>query len=304
MTVYLARRLGQVVVTLFILSIMVFGLARLTGDPAPMVLSTEATKSDLDFFKRQYGLDRSLPEQYVVFMGNVARGDFGLSFRYRQPAIDLVLEGLGPTLKLSLAAMAVAIVLGLALGIAAAASGSPTIDRAANLYASFGQAMPSFWLGLMLITIFSIALPVLPSSGYGTPAHYILPVATLAIFASASIARLTQANMREALRSDFVHMERILGISERSVIFRHALRNAAIPIVTYLGLQFGLLVGGAIVTERVFAWPGLGQVVVDAILHRDYPVIQAAVLVTAVLFMLVNLAVDVICRFLDPRSLA
>jgi peptide/nickel transport system permease protein len=304
MTLYLARRIGQMAVTLFILSVMVFGLARLTGDPAPMVLSTEATKSDLEFFRRQYGLDRTLPEQYLVFVGNVARADFGLSFRYRQPALGIVLSGLGPTLKLSSIAMIIAIALGLSLGILAAASGSALVDRAASLYASFGQAMPSFWLGLMLISTFSVALPLFPSSGYGTAAHYVLPVTTLAIFASASIARLTQANMREALRTDFVHMERILGISERSVVLRHALRNAAIPIVTYLGLQFGLLVGGAIVTERVFAWPGLGQVIVDAILHRDFPVIQAAVLITAMMFMLVNLAVDVICRLLDPRLLA
>jgi ABC-type dipeptide/oligopeptide/nickel transport system permease component len=300
-TVFLARRLGQTLITLLVLTLMVFALARLTGDPAPLVLPTEATARDLDFFRQQYGLDRPLPHQYAVFLSNILRADFGMSFRYREPAIGIVLAGLGPTLRLTGLAMLLAVAIGLTLGIAAAVLRNRWVDRAVNLYASFGQAVPSFWLGLMLIILFSITLPWLPSSGHGTAAHYVLPVVTLSIFASASITRLTRANMADVMQSDFIHMERLQGLPESRIVLRHALRNASLPIVTYLGLQFGLLIGGAIVTERVFAWPGLGQIIVDAILHRDYPVIQATVLVTAVLFMLVNLAVDVLCMMLDPR---
>jgi len=301
LSVYLVKRLAQTLVTLLVLTLMVFALARLTGDPAPLVLPTEATAKDMQFFRQQYGLDRSLPEQYLIFLGNVLRGDFGVSFRYREPAIGFVMAGLGPTLRLTGLAMLLAVGIGFGLGILAAVARSPWVDRAVNLYASFGQAVPSFWLGLMLVILFSINLPWLPSSGHGTAWHYVLPVLTLSIFASASITRLTRANMAEAMQADFVHMERVLGLPEVRIVLRHALRNASLPIVTYLGLQFGLLIGGAIVTERVFAWPGLGQIIVDAILHRDYPVIQATVLVTAVMFMLINLTVDVLCMVLDPR---
>jgi peptide/nickel transport system permease protein len=301
MTLFILRRLVQTAVTFLLLTVMVFVLARLTGDPAPLVLPTEATAKDFEFFRRQYGLDRSLPFQYLTFLGNVLTGDFGISFRYRQPAIDIVASGLPPTLKLTGLAMAFATLIGVTLGTAATVSRTRFVDRAVNLVASVGQAVPSFWLGLILVMLFSIAFPIFPSSGYGTAAHYVLPAVTLSFFASSSIIRLTCVNLQEALRSDFVHMERVLGISEARIVLRHALRNAALPIITYLGLQFGLLIGGAIVTERVFAWPGLGQVIVEAILNRDYPVIQATVLVTALLFMLINLAVDILVTVLDPR---
>jgi peptide/nickel transport system permease protein len=301
MTVLIFKRLGQAAVTFLILTVMVFALARLTGDPAPLVLPTEATAKDFEFFRQQYGLDRSLPFQYLTFLGNAFVGDFGISFRYRQPAFSIVAAGLLPTLKLTGLSMLLAALVGVTLGTFAAVSRRPIVDRAVNFVASFGQAVPSFWLGLMLVTLFAIVVPLLPSSGYGTAAHYVLPTLTLSFFATSSIIRLTRVNMDEALRSDFVHMERILGISETRIVLRHALRNAALPIITYLGLQFGLLIGGAIVTERVFAWPGLGQVIVDAILNRDYPVIQATVLVTALLFMLINLTVDVLVTVIDPR---
>jgi peptide/nickel transport system permease protein len=300
-TILILKRLGQTAVTFLILTVMVFALARLTGDPAPLVLPTEATTKDLEFFRQQYGLDRSLPFQYLTFLSNAFVGDFGTSFRYRQPALSIVAAGLLPTLKLTGLSMLLAAVVGVTLGTVAAVSRRTSIDRAVNAIASVGQAVPSFWLGLMLVTLFAITLPLLPSSGYGTAAHYVLPTVTLSFFAASSIIRLTRVNMDEALRSDFVHMERILGISEWRIVLRHALRNASLPIITYLGLQFGLLIGGAIVTERVFAWPGLGQVIVDAILNRDYPVIQATVLVTALLFMLINLAVDVLVTVIDPR---
>jgi ABC-type dipeptide/oligopeptide/nickel transport system permease component len=213
----------------------------------------------------------------------------------------MVTSAIRPTLELTSLAMLLALLVGMPLGILSAVYRGSLIDRLSNLYAALAQSIPSFWFGLMLIMLFAIMIPILPSSGYGTAGHYVLPVVTLSLFASASIARLTRANMQEALRSDFVYMERILALSERRIVLKHALRNASLPIITFFGLQFGLLMGGAIVTERVFAWPGLGQLIVGAILSRDYPIVQAGVLVTALFFMAVNLAVDLICMVLDPR---
>jgi peptide/nickel transport system permease protein len=298
---FLLTRLGQALVTLALLTVLIFVLARLTGDPTPLVLPSEATEADRAFFRRQYGLDRPVHEQYVVFLRNVLRGDFGISFRYREPAFDLVLMAIGPTLQLAGVSMLVAILLGLPLGIAAALRPGSWLAAAVRGYASLGQAMPTFWTGLMLIFVFAISIPVLPSSGYGTAANFVLPAVTLGFYASASVTMLTWANMTEALRSDFVQMERVLGIPRRLIVLKHALRNASLPIVTYLGLQFGLLLGGAVVTERVFAWPGVGQMLVDAILNRDYPVVQAAVMLTAVLVMTINLVVDLLYAVLDPR---
>jgi peptide/nickel transport system permease protein len=298
---FILTRLWQTLITLLLLTILIFILARLTGDPTPLVMPSEATEADRNFFRQQYGLDRPVHEQYVIFLRNVLHGDFGISFRYREPAFDLVLAAIGPTLQLAGVSMLVAMLLGLPLGILAALRPGSWFAAAVRSYASLGQAMPTFWTGLMLIAAFAIMLPVLPSSGYGTPANFVLPAVTLGFYASASITMLTWANMTEALRSDFVQMERVLGIPHRLVVLKHALRNASLPIVTYLGLQFGLLLGGAVVTERVFAWPGVGQMLVDAILNRDYPVVQAAVMLTAVLFMAINLVVDLLYAVLDPR---
>ncbi len=301
MGLIILQRVGQTLVVLLIVTLMVFGLARLTGDPTPLVVPAEATEADRTFFREQYGLDKPVPVQYVIFLRNVLSGDFGISFRHREPAINLVMSAVGPTLKLTGLAMLMAILIGVPLGILAAVFRHGWIERIVNFYASLGQAIPSFWLGLMLILIFAINLRWLPSSGYGSAANYVLPALTLSFYTSASILRLTTANMQEALKSDFVHMERVLGLGETRIVVKHALRNASLPIVTYLGLQFGLLLGGAIVTERVFAWPGIGQTIVEAILSRDYPVIQATVLVTAVMIMIINFAVDMLYLVLDPR---
>jgi peptide/nickel transport system permease protein len=298
---YFIARLGQAVITLFILTVIIFGVARLTGDPTAVVLPAEATEADRDFFRHQFGLDRSLPEQYFVFISKAVQGDFGISFRHRVPAMDMVASAILPTLQLTSLAMLLALAVGLPLGILSAVYPGSPVDRIGNIYAALAQSIPSFWFGLMMIMVFAVIFPLFPSSGYQSAWHFVLPVVTLSLFASASITRLTRANMMEALRSDFVHMEKILALSERRIVLKHALRNAALPITTYFGLQFGLLMGGAIVTERVFAWPGLGQTIVDAILTRDYPIVQAGVLVTALLFMLINLLVDLVCIVLDPR---
>lgn len=301
MAYFLLRRVGETLITLVLVTILVFCLARLTGDPTLLLLPPDSTDAQRAYFRALHGLDRSWPEQYVIFMGNLLSGDMGTSLRYNEPAMDIVLRALGPTLSLAAAGMSLAIVIGLPLGIAAAASGSRVLRRLVEWYASLGQALPPFWVGLTLVMVFALMIPILPTSGYGAARYYVLPAITLAVSTSAAIAGLTQANMQEALRSDFIQLERVLGLPRARIVFKHALRNAGLPIVTYLGLQFGLILGGAIVTERVFAWPGIGQRIVEAILNRDFPVVQATVLVTALLFMIINLIVDLLYIVLDPR---
>ncbi len=301
MPIFIIRRGGEVFATMLVLTIVIFALARLAGDPVPLVLGTEATKSDIEFYRRQYGLDKPLLMQYLTFLGNISHGDFGVSFRYRVPAIGLILPALWATFKLVSVAMLLAIAVGVPLGVLGSVRPRGLLSRFVGWYAAAGESIPSFWFALVLMLVFAVTLGVLPSSGYGTWQHYVMPVCTLALFSSASLAALTRANMVSALQSDFVKMQRNLGMSEPVIIFKHALRNASLPIITFLGLQFGVLLGGAVVTERVFAWPGIGQVLVEAIFTRDYPIIQAGVLVTAFCFMLINLAVDILAGELDPR---
>jgi peptide/nickel transport system permease protein len=301
MAFYFLRRIGETFVTLLLITLLVFCLTRLTGDPAALLLPPESSEASRQYFRVHHGLDRALPIQYVTYLRNVATGDFGTSFRLGDPAIEIVWRALGPTLALAGLGMLLSIFIGVPLGIVAAASPRPWVKRLVGGYSSLGQALPPFWTGLTLVMIFALWLPLLPTSGYGAPRYYVLPALTLAISTSSAIAGLTAANMTEALRSDFIALERVLGLSETRVLLKHALRNASLPIVTYLGLQFGLILGGAIVTERVFAWPGIGQRIVEAILTRDYPVVQAVVLVTALLFMLINLLVDLLYMVLDAR---
>jgi peptide/nickel transport system permease protein len=301
MAAYLVRRLFQTIATALFVTVIVFVLARLTGDPTVLLLPTEATEADRDFFRRQLGLDQPLPQQYLSFIGNVVAGDLGTSFRHRVPALGLVLSKLPATLELACASMLLAIVLALPAGIVAAVRRGSWTDTVVRWFATLGQATPTFWLGLMLILIVSVGLNLLPTSGRGSFAQLVLPTVTLGWYSTAAIARLTRSSMIEVLQSDFVKFERLSGLPEWRIVTRHALKNAAIPILTVMALQFGVLLSGAVVTERVFAWPGIGQLTVDAILERDYPVVQAAVLVTAFLFLLINLAVDLIYSWLDPR---
>jgi peptide/nickel transport system permease protein len=301
MAAYLVRRLFQTIATALFVTVIVFVLARLTGDPTVLLLPTEATEADRDFFRRQLGLDQPLPQQYLSFIGNVVAGDLGTSFRHRVPALGLVLSKLPATLELACASMLLAIVLALPAGIVAAVRRGSWTDTIVRWFATLGQATPTFWLGLMLILIVSVGLNLLPTSGRGSFAQLVLPTVTLGWYSTAAIARLTRSSMIEVLQSDFVKFERLSGLPEWRIVTRHALKNAAIPILTFMALQFGVLLSGAVVTERVFAWPGIGQLTVDAILERDYPVVQAAVLVTAFLFLLINLAVDLIYSWLDPR---
>lgn len=301
MGLFLLRRGAEAFATLLVLTFVIFLLARLVGDPVPLILGTEATKEDMQFLRKQFGLDKPLLVQYLNFLTNIVQGDFGNSFRYRVSAMGLVLPALWATFKLVGSAMVLSVCIGLPLGILSSMKPRGRLSRLVGWYAAAGESIPSFWFALMLMLVFAVTLGVLPSSGYGTWQHYVLPVTTLALFSSASLAALTRANMVSAMQSDFVKMERNLGLPELVIVFKHALRNASLPIITYLGLQFGVLLGGAVVTERIFAWPGVGQVLVEAIFTRDFPIIQAGVLVTAFCFMLINLGVDALATVLDPR---
>lgn len=298
---FLLRRGAEAFATLLVLTFVIFLLARLVGDPVPLILGTEATKEDMQFLRKQFGLDKPLLVQYLNFLTNIVQGDFGNSFRYRVSAMGLVLPALWATFKLVGSAMVLSVCIGLPLGILSSMKPRGLLSRIVGWYAAAGESIPSFWFALMLMLVFAVTLGVLPSSGYGTWQHYVLPVTTLALFSSASLAALTRANMVNAMQSDFVKMERNLGLPEWVIVFKHALRNASLPIITYLGLQFGVLLGGAVVTERIFAWPGVGQVLVEAIFTRDFPIIQAGVLVTAFCFMMINLGVDALATVLDPR---
>ncbi len=301
MGLFLLRRGAEAFATLFVLTFVIFLLARLVGDPVPLILGTEATPEDMQFLRKQFGLDKPMVVQYLNFLANIVQGDFGTSFRYRVSAMGLVLPALWATFKLVGSAMVLSVCIGLPLGILSSMKPRGLLSRLVGWYAAAGESIPSFWFALMLMLVFAVTLGLLPSSGYGTWQHYVLPVTTLALFSSASLAALTRANMVNALQSDFVKMERNLGLPELVIVFKHALRNASLPIITYLGLQFGVLLGGAVVTERIFAWPGVGQVLVEAIFTRDFPIIQAGVLVTAFCFMLINLGVDALATVLDPR---
>jgi len=298
---FILRRLLQTAVTALFVTMIVFALARLTGDPTVMLLPTEATQADRDFLKNQLGLDKSVPEQYFTFISKALSGDFGTSFRYRVPVRDLIATRLPATIELAVLSMVLATVIALPLGIVSALRRGSMIDRLARWFATLGLATPTFWLGLMLILLFAVTLNWLPAAGREHWSSRILPVIALGWFSAAAIARLTRSSMLDAMQSDFVRFERLSGLPEFVIVLKHALKNAAIPIVTYMALQFGVLLSGAVVTERVFAWPGIGSLVVDAILERDFPVVQAAVLVTAILFLLINLATDLFYSWLDPR---
>lgn len=301
MWLFILRRIGQTAVTAVFVSMIVFSLARVTGDPTILLLPSEATEQDRNFFRNQLGLDKPLHEQYLTFLGRVLEGDMGNSFRYREPALDIVLARLPATLELAAVSMLFAIIIALPIGILAAVRRDSWIDTIARWFATLGQATPTFWLGLILILYFSVHLGWFPTSGRGGVENIILPAITLGWFSAAAIARLTRSSMLEALQSDFVRFERLSGLPDWVIVLKHALRNAAIPIVTYMALQFGVLLSGAVVTETVFAWPGIGMIVVDAINGRDYPVVQAAVMVTAMFILLLNLVVDLIYSWLDPR---
>ena len=302
MKAYVLRRLWQSALTLAGVSVLVFVILRvLPGDPAKMLLPEGAPQSAVDELNRQLGLHEPLYVQYGLFVKSVFRGDFGQSFQYRAPALRVVLERLGATVQLALAAMLITVLIGVSLGIVAAVRRGTRYDYASTVLAVLGQSLPNFWLGIMLILLFGVALRWLPTSGFESWRHLILPAVTLAAFPMALVARLTRSSMLEILGRDFIRTGRAKGLAERAVVLRHALRNAAVPLLTVLGLQIGTLLGGAVITESVFAWPGMGKLVVDAIFFRDFPVVQTVLILSATIFVVINLLVDLLYTVIDPR---
>ena len=302
MRTYVLRRLAQSALTLLGVSVLVFVILRvLPGDPARMLLPDGAPESAVAELNRQLGLREPFVVQYGLFLGSVARGDFGQSFQYRAPALRVVLERLPATVHLTLAAMLITIASGVPLGIFTAVRRGTRYDVAGTIVAVLGQSLPNFWLGIMLILLFGVALRWLPTSGFASWTSLVLPAVTLAAFPTALVARLTRSSMLEILNRDYIRTGRAKGLAERSVVFRHALRNAAIPVLTVIGLQIGALLGGAVITESIFAWPGMGKLIVDAIFFRDFPVVQTVLILSATVFVVINLAVDLLYTVIDPR---
>jgi ABC-type dipeptide/oligopeptide/nickel transport system permease component len=301
MRVYLIRRLLQSLLVLLGVSFVVFLILHLTGDPAAVLLPPEASAEDIRRFREAMGFDDPFLVQYGRFLRGALQGDFGRSIRHGEPAFTLVLERLPATFELAGAALLIALCLAIPAGIVSAVRRNTPVDYLATVVALFGQSMPTFWLGIMLILIFSVNLNLLPSSGRGTLEHLILPALTLGLFTTARITRLTRSGMLDVLGQDYIRTARAKGVADRPVVWKHALKNAAIPIVTIVGIELGTLLGGSVITETIFAWPGVGRLSVQAIYNRDYPVVQAAVFLLASTFVLVNLVVDVIYTYLDPR---
>ena len=298
---YILRRLLQGVVLLFVLAIVIFALARVTGNPADLMLPEDATADDRAHLERALGLDRPVYQQLAIFLKGAVRGDLGQSIRYRKPAVEVFFERLPNTLTLVPLALLAAIVVSIPLGLLAAVYRGTMIDRVCATIAVLGIATPSFWLGIVLIYVFSIQLGWLPSARMGGPAHYVLPVITLSAFLVAGMMRLVRSSVLEVLDTEFVKLARIKGLSQTVVIWKHCLRNALIPVVTLFGVFFALLVTGAIVTETVFAWPGVGRLTYEAVIFRDYPLLQAVILLKASIVLGVNLFVDFLYAYLDPR---
>ena len=299
---YIMRRLLLTVPVVVGVSILIFLIIRLIpGDPAIAIAGVHASNEYIEQIRKDLYLDRSLAVQYAIFVRNLARGDLGYSTMTRRPVVVELRERFPRTVELTLLAMLIASVLGISAGIISATRRYSIFDNISMLVALFGVAAPVFWLALMLQLLFAVHLGWLPATGRGTFRHLILPAITLGLASAGLIARITRSSMLEVLRQDFITTARAKGLTEKVVVYKHAFKNALIPVVTIMGLQFGILLGGAVLTETVFAWPGVGRLLVDSILARDYPVVQGAVLVLAVTFVLINLIVDLIYAFLDPR---
>ncbi len=301
MSVYVARRLAQALIVLLGISVVVFVILHLTGDPTVLMLPPDVTAEEVARFRRAMGFDDPLPVQYWRFLRGVLQGDFGNSLRHDEPALGLVFERMPATLELTAVGLGIALLLAIPAGIVSALFRNSGLDYVSTVVALTGQAMPTFWLGIMLILVFAVGFQVLPSSGRGGLANLILPAVTVGLFTAARTMRLTRSALLEVLGQDYVRTARAKGVAERGVVWKHALRNASIPIITIVGLELGTLLGGAVITETIFAWPGVGRLSVQAIYNRDYPLVQASVFVLASTFVLVNLAVDLVYTYLDPR---
>jgi ABC-type dipeptide/oligopeptide/nickel transport system permease component len=302
MGAYILQRLIYAVFVLWGALTVIFLVVRiLPGDPASMMLGAGATEAEVTELQHNLGLDDSMPQQYVTFMSEAVRLDFGESLWLRRPVVESVGERIAATARLALAAVVIALAISFPLGILAALRQRSPIDYAVSVISLIGQSVPSFWLGIMLILIFARQLRWLPSAGSQTPQHLILPAITLALPLVGVLTRLVRSGLLEVMHEDYIRTARAKGLSSRTVLTRHAMRNMLIPVVTVLGIQLGNLLGGAVIVETVFGWPGIGRLLVDAIAKRDYPLVQAAILFITTIFVLINLLVDLSYIYLDPR---
>jgi peptide/nickel transport system permease protein len=298
---YVAARLAQTALVLFLALSAVFAMTRLAGDPVLLFMPMDIQAKDANEWRQRLGFNDPVAVQYARFIGGALRGDFGESLRYRRPALGLVLERLPATLALAASALALTLVVAVPLGVVTAVRRDSWLDHLGTAATVLGQAVPGFWLGLMLIYLFAVQLRWLPTGGTGGLAHLVMPSLVLAAFFAARIARLTRSAVLDVLQEDYIQTARAKGLGAVGVVGKHTLRNSAIPIVTLVGLEAGQLIGGAVVTETIFAWPGLGRLTVQALLNRDFPVVLAAVSFTSVVYTLLNLLVDLAYGWLDPR---
>jgi peptide/nickel transport system permease protein len=298
---YVLSRVAQAIVTLWLLTLVAFVMTRLTGNPLDVLLDARATEDDRAAAAQTLGLDHPLVTQYAIYLRDLARGDFGDSFKTRRPAISMVMERLPWTLELGTASFLVSILIAVPLGVVSAVKRDSLIDAAGKVVALLGQSLPTFWLGLMLILLFAVTLDWLPAGGTGSLAHLVLPSVTLGWFTVAGVMRLVRSAMLDTLGEEYVVTARAKGLAEPGVVWKHALRNAVIPPLTYAGVVFVALLAGAVVTETVFAWPGVGQLVIESVTFRDFPVIQIVFLLFGVMYIGMNLVVDLLYAWADPR---
>ena len=298
---YLVRQLFQLVVVVIGISFLAFAILHVLGDPVLLLLPQNAGKDEFERYRKLLGLDRPIHVQYAKFVTHAIQGDLGKSWYADTPAFKLVMERMPPTIYLTLAGLVVALMLSVPLGIVSALRRHSWVDTMCTAVAVGGQAMPLFWLGIMLIIIFSVRLRWLPASGYGTFQHFLMPSLCLGAALAPVTMRLVRSGVIEAMNMEFIKTALAKGVPERAVVVKHALRNACIPVITVLGLQFGQLLGGAIITETVFAWPGVATLTVESIRNQDFPVVQCAVIMLALVIVVVNLIVDLIVGVIDPR---
>lgn len=298
---FIVTRLFQAALTLVLLSVLIFVLSRVVGNPADILIPIDSPPEARERFTKSLGLDRPLHEQYITYVSRLMQGDLGASVRSREPVADLIAARLPASLALAAVAMLFAIAMALPLGIIAALNRGKALDTLASGLALFGQSVPAFWVGILLIQLFAVNLRWLPPSGAATPLHYVMPAFTMSLFVLAGMTRLLRTAMLEVLGSEYVRFARSKGVDERGVVWKHALRNALIPVVSFGGVYFSIMITMAIVTEVVFAWPGIGRLAYNAIVLRDFPLMQAVVLATGVIVIVVNLAIDMTYAFIDPR---
>jgi len=298
---FIIVRLLQTVVALLGISILIFVLVRASGDPTILFRSALSTEEDIARIRADLGLDKPVPEQYWIFVTDLAHGNLGESLIKKRPVTDMIVERMPNTLSLALSSFAVSMLLAVFLGVLGATRRDTFLDNGVKFLAILGQALPGFWVAIMAILVFSVYWQLLPPAGKGTPAHFVLPVATLVLFLLPGMMRLVRSSMLDVLDSEYIKLGRIKGLPERMIVWKHALRNALIAPLTAAGMIFALLITGAVITENVFNWPGIGRLSIEALVNRDFPVVQGITLLVAVVVLVVNLLVDILYAYIDPQ---